>query len=491
MSKDTISTRGTLGFASAVELARMIREKELGAVELTRYFIQRIERLDPSIHAVVVRDFDRALAAAARADAELARGERPGPLHGVPVTVKESYDVVGLPTTWGAPEHAHHLARTDAALVERLRAAGAIILGKTNVPFMLADFQSYNEIYGMTRNPWDPARTPGGSSGGATAALATGLTGLEHGSDIGGSIRNPAHFCGVYGHKPTYGIVPTQGHGIPGIAENADMAVCGPLARSAEDLAVALDVVAGPSSLQAPGWRLELPAPRRTTLRGLRVAVWPTDPTSPVADEIAERAEQVAAALARAGAVVSDRARPAFVPSEHRRLYAELANAVMGASLFDDGYEPTEQRADAQDPGDDSRPAAVRSPGLDHRTWLASDGKRTEIRRQWQRFFDEWDVLVCPIMATTAFAHDHRPFPERTIEVDGVAQAYFDQVFWAGLATLAYLPATVFPTGLSRTGLPIGLQAIGAAFEDRTTIEVARLLGQALGGYVPPPGFAD
>lgn len=493
MTKDTMSsTTGTLGFASAVELARMIRDKEVGAVELARYFIQRIERLDARVNAIVVRDFDRALAAAERADATLARGERLGPLHGLPVTVKESYDVAGLATTWGVPAHAHDVARTDAVVVERLRAAGAIVLGKSNVPFMLADFQSYSELYGTTNNPWDSTRTPGGSSGGSAAAVAAGLTGLESGSDIGGSIRNPAHYCGVYGHKPTFGIVPSRGHGIAGIPENADMAVCGPLARSAEDLAAALDVLAGPGELQAPGWRLELPAPRRTSLRGLRVAVWSTDATAPVDDEIAARAEQVAGALARAGAVVSDRARPPFVPAEHRRLYAQLVSAVMGAGLPDDAYEASKQRAAALDPGDDSRPAvAARAVVLDHRAWLASDTQRTAIRRQWKRFFEEWDVLVGPIMATTAFAHDHRPMPERTLEVNGVAQGYFDQVFWAGLATLAYLPATVFPTGPSRSGLPIGLQAIGAELDDRTTIEVARLLAPELGGYIPPPGFGD
>jgi amidase len=485
-------TSGTLGLRSAVELARMIRNEDISSVELTRYFIDRIERLDGRIDAIVVRDFDRALDAARRADAALAGGEALGPLHGLPMTFKEAYDVAGLPTSWGVPSHARNVASTSALVVQRFEAAGAIVLGKTNVPFMLGDFQSYNELYGTTNNPWDPTRTPGGSSGGSAAALAAGLTGLEMGSDIGGSIRNPAHFCGVYGHKPTWGIVPPQGHELPGILAAPDMAVLGPLARSAEDLAVALDVVAGPAPLEAPGWRLELPAPRRTSLRGLRVAVWPTDATAPVEDEIAERVQRVAELLASRGAVVSDRARPSFEPAEYRRLYVALVNSIVGAGLPDAAYEASKQRAAALDPGDASKPAmAARTLVLDHRAWLARNAERTRMRRQWRSFFEAWDVLLCPVMATTAFRHDHRPLEARTLTVNGVEQGWFDQVFWACLATVAYLPATVFPAGLSRDGLPIGLQAIGAEFADRTTIELARLLANELGGFVPPPGFAD
>src|SRR5262245_3274794 len=205
-----------VAFRPAVDLARMLRSKEIGSLELTEHYIARIERLDREINAVVVRDFERARAAARAADARLAAGETAGPLHGVPMTIKDSYDVRGLPTTWGIPLFKDNVASRDAEVVARLKRAGAVFLGKTNVPFSLGDFQSYNEIYGVTRNPWDLGRTPGGSSGGSAAALAAGLTGLECGSDIGGSIRNPAHYCGVYGHKPTWGIVPPQGHALPG-----------------------------------------------------------------------------------------------------------------------------------------------------------------------------------------------------------------------------------------------------------------------------------
>jgi len=458
---------GALGFDTAVELAARLRRKELSSVELTEYFIGRIEKFDGKLDAVVVRDFDRALAAAKAADAKLARGETLGPLHGLPMTIKESFDIAGLPTTWGVPDAARNVPREDAVVVTRFEKAGAHFLGKTNVPFMLGDFQSYNEIYGTTNNPWDVGRTPGGSSGGSAATLAAGMTALDSGSDIGGSIRNPSHYCGVYGHKPTLGIVPSRGHeppGVPPVPQDPDLAVVGPLARSAEDLALALDLVAGPDILQAPGWRLELPPPRGTELRGLRVALWPDDPIAPVSREISDRVATIGDRLARLGATVSDKARPAFPAAESHQVYMKLLGSVVGP------------------------PVGV---PVDYRTWAGLNGQRGFYRVQWQTFFRNWDVLVCPIAATTAFQHDHRPIPHRKLAVDAAERPYMEQIFWAGLATLCYLPSTVFPTGLSRDGLPIGLQAIGAEFDDRTTIEFARLMADQLGGFVPPPGYGD
>jgi amidase len=381
------------------------------------------------------------------------------------------------------------VAAADSAVVARLRAAGAHLLGKSNVPFMLGDFQTSNEIFGTTVNPWDVARGPGGSSGGSAAALAAGLTGLEIGSDLGGSVRNPAHFCGVYGHKATWGITLLRGHELPSRAAPSDLAVVGPLARSAEDLAVALEVLA---RADAPGWRLELPPPRRSSLRGLRVAVWPSDAISPVDDEIAERVQRAADHIARQGGVVSDRARPDFDVAEYRRAYAALVSSIAGASASDEEYEAYRKRAADLEPGDASKAAAVtRALVLDHRGWLRRDAERARFRARWRTFFDDWDLILCPIMATTAFLHDRRPMAERTVVVNGEEQPYFDQVFWASLATLAYLPATVFPVGPSRAGLPIGLQAIGAECADRSTIEFARWMAEEEGGFTPPPGFGD
>jgi amidase len=363
-------------------------------------------------------------------------------------------------------------------------------MGKTNVPLNLGDWQSYNDIYGTTNNPWDIGRTPGGSSGGAAAALAVGMTGLESGGDAAGSIRVPAHFCGIYGHKPTWGIVPDRG-ATQGMLAPADLAVVGPMARSAEDLALALDVVAGPDDLHAPGWRLELPAPRADSLAGLRVAVWPSDEVSPVATEIAARVQEIAERLARVGAKVSDSARPEFVPADSYRTFINIGASASGLFVPDDIYAQNQARAASFHP-DDMSSAAIQARAivLDHRAWLGHHEARTRLREQWRTFFADWDILICPAARTTAYNHDHRPEAERTLLVDGMETPYRD-FFWFGLATVANLPSTVFPTGLATDGLPIGLQAIGAEFDDRTTIEFARLMAQEIGGFRPPPGYED
>lgn len=483
----------TAAFASAGDLAARIRRGELGSRDLVEYYIGRIERYDKDINAVVVRDFERARSAADAADRALAQGRQPGPLHGVPVTVKESYNVAGLPTTWGLPPMRNNQADTDAELVRRLKAAGAVVLGKTNVPPNLSDFQSSNEIYGRTANPWDLARTPGGSSGGSAAALAAGLTALECGSDIGGSVRNPAHYCGVYGHKPTWGVVATAGHALPGMLGAPDLAVMGPLARSAADLALALDVVAGPEPLDAPGWRIELPSPRRTRLADYRVAIWPTDPRAPVASEIADRVQRLADQLAALGATVSDRARPDIDLDALRLTYLHLLNGVMAGAMPDDAFAAAQDQAAALAP-DDLSPAAMMARSLvqSHRDWSRFDRARRGIRMAWRAFFEQWDVLVCPQMASTAFLHDERPFEARSLLVDGEEQPYFQQVFWSSLATVAHLPSTVFPTGPSAAGLPIGLQAVGAEFDDYSCIDFAGRLAQATGvTCAAPPGYGD
>jgi amidase len=480
-----------IAFKTASELARLIRTREIGSLELTERYIERIERLDGEINAVVVRDFDGARAAARTADARLAAGEPVGPLHGVPMTIKESYNVAGLPTTWGIPLFKDNVATHDAEVVTRLRRAGALFLGKTNVPFSLGDFQSYNDLYGVTRNPWDLERTPGGSSGGSAAALAAGLAGLECGSDIGGSIRNPAHCCGVYGHKPTWGVVPPQGHALPGMDAAADLVVCGPLARSADDLALAMDVIAGPQPLDAPGWQLRLPAPK-TSLRQYRIAVWPTDAYAPVDSEVADRVARVGETLARLGARVSDTARPAFDVEASCVTYLSLLNAIVGAGFSEQERARLRQRADAADPADRSHETVtVRGCVLSHRDWLIHNNARERLRRAWRAFFDDWDVLLCPQSATTAFPHDHGPLGSRTLPVNGQQQPYFRQLFWAGLITAPFLPSTVFPTGPSRAGLPIGVQAVAAEYHDRSTMEIARMLASELGGFQPPPGFAE
>ena len=297
-----------LHFLPATELCRLLRDGDVSSVELLDHFLARVEAHNPGLNAVVALDAERARARAAEADAARRQGESWGPLHGLPITVKDAFETEGLVTTSGAPELRDHVPDSDADAVARLKAAGAVVFGKTNLPIHAGDLQTFNDVYGRTNNPWAPDRSPGGSSGGSAAALAAGLTGLELGSDIGGSIRNPAHYCGVFGLKPTWGVVPPRGHipGPPGTLKPADVNVVGPLGRSAADLALGLDVLAGPAGLDAAGWRLALPPARNGgALPGLRVATWFDDPFAPIAADTRALLDGAAAALAGGGATVT------------------------------------------------------------------------------------------------------------------------------------------------------------------------------------------
>lgn len=478
-----------IAFLTAVELSHLIRKKKISSVELTSHYIDRIERLDGDINAVVVRDFERARDAARAADKALSDGAEQGPLHGVPMTIKEQYHVAGLPTTFGHPALANNVPDWDADAVIAYRNAGAILVGKTNTPTGGSDFQTYNDVYGTTNNPWDVQRIPGGSSGGSAAALAAGMTAIEAGSDIGGSIRNPAHFCGVYGHKPTWGIVSQRGHSPllqPG--SPTDLVVCGPLARSAEDLALFLETIAVPDPIGRRGWRLNLPRPAKHRLADFRVAIWPGDDLAPVDTEISDRIQSLGTMLAGLGATVSDAARPDIDLRDAYETYLHLLHSVMGAGIAPEQYQRNKQYAEATDPQDHSDQAIMsRSMVLSHAGWLLANGRREQLRYAWDTFFKDWDVLVCPQMATTAFPHDHTPFSQRTIEVNGRPQPYFQQLFWAGIITGPLLPSTVFPTGLSSTGLPIGVQAVGNAFDDYLTIDFTSLVAAEIGGFQPPP----
>jgi amidase len=480
-----------LAYASAGELAAQLRAREIGCLELLEHHLARVERFNPQLNAIVVLDLERARERARAADAALARGEVWGPLHGLPITIKEAFDVAGLPTTWGMPEYRDHRPSRDALVVERLQAAGAVLFGKTNVPFRLMDWQTYNAIYGTTNNPWDLARAPGGSSGGAAAALATGLCALEVGSDIGGSIRNPAHYCGVAGHKPSYGVVPQEGHWLPGWTAPPDINVCGPLARTTADLALALDVLAGPSSLDAPAWRLELPPPRRTALKDFRVAVMLEDPNCAVDHAITEPIQAIAERLGRLGARVDERARPALDTTRAFRLYMQILRAVTMSTQPEAVFEQAQRDAAALAPDDDGYFArATRATVQSHRAWFHANEARWQLRARWAEFFTEWDVLLCPVAASPAFPHDQaRPRQERRIEVNGRLEDYNDQLFWAGLFGMVYLPGTVVPAGRSPSGLPVGMQIVGPYLGDRTTLDFARLLEREIGGFTPPPGY--
>jgi amidase len=482
---------GGLIYRSATELVEAMSAGEVSAVELTEAAIARIERHDGSLNAVCVRDFDRALDAARAADAARARGEV-HPLSGVPMTIKESFHVAGLPTTWGIPEFTDFVPEADALAVARVKAAGAVVLGTTNVPLALGDLQSYNAIYGTTRNPWDPDRTPGGSSGGSAAALAAGYAALSLGSDIGGSLRNPAHFCGVYAHKPTVGLVPARGHTpptVPVLPGEHDLAVIGPMARTAADLALLLDILAEPDELTlGVAYRLALPAPRHTELGDYRVLVVESHPLIPTSSSVRAAMDRFADELATAGAKVERQSPLLPDQADAARLYMRMLLSVLGANFPPHVYDDARAEAARLDV-DDRSLAAERSRGtvLSHREWILDDGQRAILRQRWRELFTEFDVVVCPVTPTPAFPHDHSPQATRRISIDGADYHYFDQLALAGVATLPGLPATALPIGTSEDGLPIGVQAIGAPYDDRTTIRFAELAEREFGGFTPPP----
>jgi amidase len=479
-------------FASATRLAGEIRDRRIGCLELLDFFLARAEQYNPALNAIVAWQVDRARERARAADAALARGEVWGPLHGVPMTVKESFNVAGLPSTWGNPPWRDNIAADNAVLVERLLAAGAVIYGKTNVPFMLQDAQSYNEVYGTTNNPWDKARGPGGSSGGEGAALAAGLSALGAGSDIAGSLRNPAHYCGIYAHKPTWGLIPTRGHSPTGALTPTDISVVGPMARAAEDLDLALRVLAGSDLLQQSAWRVELPAPRHRRLGDFRVAVWTDSPLCEIDASVAERFAAAVVALKRAGAMVDEAARPPLDEAEHQRLFMLLLRAATASRMGDADFAAQQAIAATLSPDDTSSRAAVaHGATVNHRAWGAANEARARLRYAWRGFFERFDVLLTPVAATAAFTHNHNPDRDaRMIPVNGKPLPYQEQLFWAAPASLSYLPATAAPLGLTAAGLPVGVQIIGAEGEDPTTIEFARLLAAEIGGFVAPPGYA-
>jgi amidase len=480
-------------FRSARQLARDIRQKKIGCLELLDLYLARVEKYDGALNAVVVRDFDRARTRARAADRALARGDVWGPLHGVPMTVKESYDVAGLPTTWGVPAYAKNVATRNAEAVDRLLGAGVVLFGKTNVPLYLADWQSFNAIYGTTNNPWDVTRAPGGSSGGAAAALAAGLTALEAGSDIGSSIRNPAHFCGVYGHKPTWGIIPRTGQALPWQkAAPVDIDVVGPLARSADDLAVALSIMAGPDRIEAAGWQLRLKSPRQKRLRDFRVALMLDAPEVAVDREVQDRLQALADFLRRQKVKVDAGARPAIDTAEAFVVYTRLLRSATSDRQTDADFEKNVGIARALSPDDQSYYArAIRAAVMSHRDWLAANETRHRMRLAWAEFFTRYDLLLCPVASTAAFPHDQKgERHERTLMVNGTRVPVTDHLFWAGYTGAFLLPATAAPCGFTSAGLPVGVQIVAPQYGDLTCLTFARLLEREFQAFVPPPGFA-
>jgi amidase len=449
-------------YATVIELTAALAARKVSAVELAEAAIARIEKFDGAINAVVVRDFERALETAKDADAARARGEMK-PLLGIPMTVKEAMNVAGLKTTWGFPGFAENVAQHDGVAIKRLKDAGAVILGKTNVPVFLSDWQSSNPLYGRTSNPYDLARTAGGSSGGA-AAVASGMVPLEFGSDLGGSIRVPAAFCGIYGHKPSFGIVPMRGFKPPLAADGAGIpvSVLGPLARSPGDLLLALDVVAGPEAMDATGYRLTLPPPRHSNLKDFRVLILDRHPAAAVDSEIVDTLHTLGSNLERHGASVARKSDA--LPDLMRALHC--FGTILGVSV--------------------SRGGPPVKDGLSAHAWMDVMDEQLTIRRQWAALFEQFDVALAPAFGTVAFPHNNEQ-GERTLLIDGEKTPYAAQGAWSSMAGVANLPATAAPIGKNKSGLPIGIQIIGPYLEDRTTIAFAELLADAFGGFTPPP----
>jgi amidase len=482
----------SIPFRSAKDLVSLIRRKKIGCGELLDLYLSRIDRYNSKINAVIFMNIEEARKRARLADKALAKGNIWGPLHGLPMTIKESYDVVGMPTTWGVPAHRNNYPRRNALAVDRLLKAGAILFGKTNVPLYLADWQTFNEIYGTTNNPWDVTRVPGGSSGGSAAALAAGLTGLDAGSDIGASIRNPPHYCGVYGHKPTYGIVSPRGQALPGVVAASDISVVGPMARSAEDLAVALKVMAGPDDIDGAGWQLRLPKPAKISLREFKVSIVSTDPEAEVDEAVQGRLRALADFLRQKKVKVIEDARPKIDSYEAYKNYIELLRSATCGRLTPEEFRKNVQAAELLDPGDDSYQArAARAQVMPHWSWLAANETRHRMRLLWADFFRDYDLLLCPTATTTAFPHNQKGERwERMVMVNGKLQPSTTQMFWAGYSCNFYLPATVAPIGSASDGLPVGVQIIGPQYGDLTCIHFARLLEKEFQGFAAPPGFA-
>jgi len=483
-------------FKSAVKLLKAINEKVISASELLEFYIERYERFNKQLNAVVDTNFENARKQAKQSDEALLKGHNWGPLHGLPITIKDCIEVAGMHTTWGSPIFKDYVSYRNADVVQSLLDAGAIVFGKTNAPLFAMDSQSFNEVYGQTNNPWDLERTPGGSSGGAVAALAAGLTGLEIGSDLGGSFRSPAHFCGVYGHKPSYGIVPMHGQSPPldiftiDYAVDIDHAVTGPLARNAEDLDLIMDLIVRPARPQRKSVKIELPPPRRKSLKEYKIGLWLDDPNFPPDSEVGDCLQKRVDRLSKKGVNIEEK-KPDIDFSHSLNIFYRLHNLALVFLKPQGEFDQLLQTSKTLDENDQSLEAIVaRNSTSFYRDWQLLNIERSKLRQKWDDYFREFDALLCPAVRVAAFLHDHTDFKKRTTKFNDLDLPHIDIIMpWAGLATVSYLPATVAPVGITSGGLPVGVQIVGPYLEDRTPIHIAKLFEKTLGGFIPPPDY--
>ena len=478
-------------FGTATQAVKALRSGVISSRELTEHVFKRIAKHNPKINAFVTLIEEQAMEQAKKADELTARNKASGKLHGLPIVVKDSFATAGVRTTSGSKQLEKYLPKDDAIVVARLKAAGAIIIGKTNLPEFAGDWQSYNKVAGVTNNPWDLSRTPGGSTGGGAAALAAGLGFLEIGSDIGGSIRIPSHFCGLFGHKPTLDVVPLAGHippPPPGALAPAELPVAGPLARSVEDLLLELGVVAGPAPEEAVAYRWTAPKARKSKLSEYKIGFVIDDPYCPVDSQVKEVLAGAVDSLRKGGATLTEGWPKGVNPNAMHDNYLFLLSSILNAALPEAALKQMQEAVNS----------GVKNPWLSgattsHREWGRQTEARYKARAVWQAFFNDHDAFLMPVDFTPAFPHNNTnpDILARKLTTTEGERDYRDQTMWICFATLTGCPATVAPVGRTKSGLPVGIQIMGPYLEDATPIDIASRLTQTIGGFTPPPGYND
>lgn len=489
---DRVVTSLDLATATTVQVLMALESRDVSSVEVLDAMTANIERMNPAVNAVVAMDAERARAEASAADDARAAGEQCGPLHGLPMTIKDCYETLDLVTAAGAPQYADHVPERDADVVRLLRRAGAIVWAKTNVPYLAGDHQTYNDVYGVTNNPWDLGRTAGGSSGGAAAAIACGFTTAEVGSDIGNSIRQPAGLNGVFGLKTTYGLVSGRGHvpGPPGALTWGDLGVFGPMGRSCGDLRLLLEVLTNSGSAFGGVPGAELPRfEQQPDVADLRIGVWSDDAMAPVDDSVKRLVDGAAARLGGEGADIDDEIRPSIGSADLHRTYMQLLNSTLSSEIPDDKWDRVVEKAGGTEEfTDDDNLMFARDSAISHRGWMAAAERRAHAQHAWATVFESVDVMIAPIQPVAAFPHDHeRSYGKRTLTVNGADTPYRGILFWAGIATMPHLPSVAIPVGHTDEGLPVGMQIIGPKWSDHKIISIAEEISSVLGQHFTPP----